>query len=261
MLKKVAKWNWMVLCLVTLATVASCQAGSPLDPSDEAANINGNTEVTENIVTQPVLPKEGSGIWDLIDDYVIDFSDLLFNLKHQSLVTGNNDIDHMKTVLRSNNVVESTHYSKPKIVPDGNGGWEIQIDQLESIELHSTFEDMSFVTYGFKDIPVGQQITKIKVEGYLANPLFNPSGGLYIGVSDYGKSTYRWYGPLGTEDEYEVNLYKVDTTNSDQRAYVTLAVFGSDAIGITKVEIEVGEPKMLPIGELPFDFLEVIPFP
>jgi hypothetical protein len=225
--KSIKNWIWMVLCLAALAALTGCQSGSPLDLGDEALSDTQNAgEAPAPIVSdEPVLPK-GSSDWQQFDPEVSEtLKDLLFDLRHIPLQSGDNCcIDPQDYMYKSSNV-------------EHDGG---------DVVLKSTTGQMSYVTYGFRNIPEGEEIIKVTVRGTMDTQLFNPFGGLYIGISDYDLGQFRWFGPLGTENEYELPLWNIDTTNDSQRAYVTLAVYNGDHYTVQDIDVKVGTQFVIP---------------
>jgi predicted small lipoprotein YifL len=248
-LRNIKNLIWMVLCLAALAALTGCQSGSPLDLNDEALNDSQNVgEAPEPIVNpEPVLPKEAAEYKQVDPGHAKLIEDVLFDLRHIPLESGdNNDIDQGAYMYQSDNVTEEEVQVGTHIEIDEYGNMWVVGEYNTDVILKSTTGEMSYVTYGFKNIPEGEEIIKVTVRGTMNTQMFNPFGGLYIGVSDYDNGNFRWFGPLGTECEYELNLWNIDTTNSKQRAYVTLAVYNGDHYTVQDIDVRVGKQLIIP---------------
>jgi hypothetical protein len=235
--------KWVVSCSVAVAMLAvvSCSgnAVSPLGDNTEASysvDSQGNMfgSVGPMTVDSPVLPKSSSGPGPEIDDDMIEvdphdlLDDLLFNMMHIALESGENEVDHKGYMYHSENAY-------------------INFDE---VRLASEETAMSFVTYGFRNIPAGEEIRRVEVTG---NGEFSEGSGLWIGIGDPEKDTFKWTGPYSNEDDWVLNMYFMDNTNDLHRAYLTLAVSGGDAAYIHGLDIYVGGLPVLehePIFEM-----------
>jgi hypothetical protein len=146
--------------------------------------------------------------------------------------------------------------------------------------LESNEGDMAYATFGFQDIPAGEHIKQVRAVGY-GSYGDHDGNGLYIGMGNMAEGSYKWYGPYGpSEDEYIVKTWGMDTSNDDNRGYVTFAVYNGDSFTITGLEVTVGEHELFfPWAELiipemqlpggyfnmdlinPGDYLEELPIP
>jgi hypothetical protein len=246
---RIQNWIWMVLCLAALAAFAGCQSGSPLGVSDEALSDSQNVGDQQSpiVADQPALPKGSSDFQQIDPGLSKQLQDMLYAMKHIPLESGeNNDIDLGKYLDKSDNATEKSTYVGSHYQDDGYGHMIVISEYRTDIVLQSGTGEMSYVTYGFRNIPEGEQLTKITVRGTMDTQMFNPFGGLYIGVSDYDHGNFRWFGPLGTENEYTLNLFNINTTNSKQRAYVTLAVYNGDDYTVQDLDVKVGSQFFYP---------------
>jgi hypothetical protein len=222
--------KWVVSCSVAVAMLAvvSCSgsAVSPLGDNTEASysvDSQGNQygSVGPMTVDSPILPKGSSEPGPEIDDDMIEvdphdlLDDLMFNLMHIALESGENEVDHKGYMYHSENAY-------------------INFDE---VRLASEETAMSFVTYGFRNIPEGENIQRVEVTG---SGDFAEGTGLWIGIGDPKKDTFKWTGPYTNEDDLVLNMYFMDNTNDLQRAYLTLAVSGGDMAYIHGLEIHVG---------------------
>lgn len=235
--------KWVVSCSVAVAMLAvvSCSgnAVSPLGESTEASysvDSEGNQygSVGPMVADSPILPKGSSEPAPEIDDDMIEvdphdlLDDLIFNLKHIELLSGENEVDHKNYMYHSENAYTN----------------------FDEVRLASTEEQMSFVTYGFRNIPEGEEIRRVEVTG---NGDFAEGTGLWIGIGDPEKETFKWTGPYTNEDDWVLNMFFMDNTNDLQRAYLTLAVSGGDMAYIHGLTVHVGglpEVEYGPIFEM-----------
>ena len=227
--------SWSVAVGVLLAASCSGTAVSPLGEGveadqDEMGYAQGFLENGTIVLSSPPSPRAASEQADLIDDSIMEeydpFDDLLFGLAHIPLVSGENEVDHQDYLYHSENVDNDSD------------------DFLDYVVLASEAGSMSFVTYGFREIPEGENITRVEVggEGTFGDGAGN---GLYIGIGDPEADTYEWIGPYRNEDEWSVNTPFMDNTNDQQRAYLTLAVAGGDRARISRLIIHVdGMPEI-----------------
>jgi hypothetical protein len=203
-------------------------------------------------VASPPSPRAASAPGDyVVDDSITEYIDPMefFNL-HIPLVHGENDVDVTKFMYNSDNAF---------------------IDHedmfLNHVDLNSEPGTTSFVTYGFRNIPEGENITRVEIwgEGYFGT---SASNGLYIGIGDPELDTYKWVGPLKIGDEWALNCPFMDNTNDHQRAYLTLMVANGDDAEIREMIVFVngmpliGEQDLIPEqlldpfpGPLPDDWL------
>ena len=217
---------WMVLCLVAMFAAVSCGSGSPLDLEDEALDSQDTTlQQLEPVVVEAPAITKGSSDWVEIDPGIHEhIYDILYHLRHIDVESGVNVIDPLDYLIASDNVVE----------------------EAAAVDLNSGGSDASFVTYGLRDFPEGEDISRLVIRGYSDAPLFNPGEGVYIGVHDFANDQVRWFGPFGTDDEYVLNLWNMDTVSDDDRAYFTVAVYGGDTYTIEEIEVTVGNLFIVP---------------
>jgi hypothetical protein len=252
-------WIWMVLCLAALAIFSGCQSGSPLDLNDEAqinvSETSGDVDLIGDawsaaVLDEPVLPKGPSDL-SLLPGINPQLDPGLFLAMHIPLDEGENSVPVEDYMAASDNVSEM-------FLPGGLGWYTNKDGELvygpithSYVTLSSGPAELSYITYGFSGIPEGKEIIGLKIYGSSEAELFNPGQGLYVGIGDYGRETWRWYGGLGTQDYYELDFRNLDTTNSGQCGYLTLAVYGGDTYTISSVHVIVGNkiPPLL-VGEV-----------
>jgi hypothetical protein len=228
------KWvvSWCVVVAVLAAVSCSGTAVSPLGGDTEATSPESSFEgyaVSIGPIVSPVPPSPRAASepeWGEFDDIIEPepspwLQELLFDAMHISLTSGENDVDHTDYLYSSDNAT---------VIPAPGD---------DHVELASTPDAMSYVTYGFKDIPAGEEILRVEVAG-TGTFGAEASSGLYIGLGDYRRGAIRWVGPYAAEDDWVVNVWFMDNTNDHQRAYLTLAVSGGDAAEIEDLRVFVG---------------------
>jgi hypothetical protein len=224
--------SWCVVVAVLAAVSCSGTAVSPLGGDAEATSSENSFEgyaisIGPIVSPTPPTPREASAPdWGEFDEIVEPelppwMQELIFDGMHISLTSGENDVDHTDYMYSSDNVT---------VIPDIGG---------DRVELASTPAAMSYVTYGFKDIPDGEEILRLEVTGTGAFGT-GAGDGLYIGLGDYRRGAIRWVGPYAAEDDWVVNIWFMDNTNDQQRAYLTLAVAGGDTAEIEGLRVFVG---------------------
>jgi hypothetical protein len=241
----------MVLCLAALVAFSGCQSGSPLDLNDEAPQNTSSTDddvdligeaYSASILDEPVLPKGPSDLeLEEIGDLEIGLLDTLFLSMHIPLAEGDNDVPVEDYLAASDNVSDMALPGSPGWHLDEHGNLVFGMETIHFTRLSSGPGEVSFVTYGFSDIPEGKEIIGVRINGFSEAELFNPGEGLYVGMGDYYKDAWRWYGPYGTQSEYDITFRNLDSTNDGQRGYLTLAVYGGDTYTIESIEVVVGD--------------------
>ena len=225
--------SWSVVVAMLFALGCSGTAVSPLGNAAET-DVDELGYAAEYIdgsiyVSSPPSPRAASAPGDYIfDDSIIEYIDpLLFYFSHIPLVSGENEVD----------VTEFMYH--------GDGAFIDHSDIfLSYVMLDSEPGTTSYVTYGFRDIPDGENITRVEVmgEGYFDDGAGN---GLYIGISDPVADTYEWVGPFKNGEDWAVNMWFMDNTSDLHRAYLTLMVAGGDDAEIRDLTIVVnGMPEI-----------------
>jgi len=174
-------------------------------------------------------PRQASAPADsILDDSIAEvFDPMLWYFAHIPLASGENEVD----------VTEYLYH--------GDGAFVDHDDIfLNHVDLRSDPGTISYVTYGFRDIPDAENITRVEVlgEGYFGDGAGN---GLYIGISDPIAETYQWAGPFKTGEDWAINLWFMDNVNDAQRSYLTLMVCNGDDAEIRGLTVYVdGMPEI-----------------
>jgi hypothetical protein len=180
-------------------------------------------------VSSPPSPRAASAPGDYIfDDSIIEHIDpLLFYFSHIPLVSGENEIDLTQFMYH------------------GDGAYIDHSDiYLNYVVLDSEPGTTSYVTYGFRDIPEGENITRVEL---LGDGIFGDGAGngLYIGIGDPEADTYEWVGPFKNGEDWAVNMWFMDNTSELQRSYITLMVANGDDASIYTMKVYVnGMPEI-----------------
>jgi hypothetical protein len=254
-----------MLALSATAIVASCSTANvgvssfPGEDGAEASaqgqNVDTQTESEEAsngleqsaVAQSPQVPKDASDWIEFIPDIELDIDEfidwgVIFDGMHQSVAAGDNELDIQDYMYKSDDV-----YNDTKIV--GFGGWP-PTPILGPVVCMDAYPNLSFITYGLKDIPAGKQVNSIQVEGW--NSLGYETE-VYIGLSDMGNAAYEWYGPYEISETGSVlaNMPILDNNvSAEGRSYITLALYNHDAVNIDGVSVEIGDPIDLGI-EIP----------
>lgn len=192
------------------------------------------------ILHEPLMAREASSWWS-------ELNEALFVGLHTSVAPGDNEIAGNEYMAASANVEQM-----PVVV-----GTEWFLPVIENRPLLKSALRTSFVTYGLRDIPVGDQISRVRLVG--GSELGSaPDAAIWIGVSDYGKERMRWFGPY-TPDSSEallvdVSLFGVDTVNASERAYITVLTHGGCNAVALRLHVEIGPQLMFPL-------LPILPLP
>lgn len=223
--------SWSVVVAMLFALGCSGTAVSPLGSGAEtdidqlgyAAEFDSNGSI---YVASPPSPRQASAPGeDLLDDSIAEPIDpLAWYLAHIPLVSGENEID----------VTDYLYH--------GDGAFVDHDDiYLNHVDLSSEPGGTSYVTYGFRNIPEGENIIRVEImgEGYFGD---DESDGLYVGISDPATDTYKWVGPFKTGEDWALNLWFMDNVNDSQRSYLTLMVADGDYAEIREMRVFVGEP-------------------
>lgn len=253
-------WIWMALCLaLSLLALASCGGGVPIDLNGEAATNASSTPgdvdligeaYSAAVLDEPVLPKDASDL-QIMPVEEAEMTEQGFSDMHVSLHEGHNGVEIGDYLAASADVAPGTVLGPPVWHMDGEGNLVYGPREYDAVNLTSTPGNVSFVTYGFKDIPEDKEITGLLITGLSDAELSNPGAGLYVGIGDYESGAYRWYGPLGTKSKYELTFRDLDSTNDQQRGYITLAVYGGDIYNLIGLNLSVSDRIVPPeIGNL-----------
>ena len=235
-------WMWVSWCVVvTLLLSASC-SGSAISPLGES---EATTEVVASqpapasdaiVLAEPPSPRLASAPANPGDEVTEQFDWLGFYLKHVPLESGENDVDVTQFLYRSANAF-------------------IDHDDiyLNHVDLHSTETEMSYVTYGFRNIPEGENIVRVEIfgDGIFGDGPFN---GLYIGISNAAKGTYEWAGPFQPGMDWALDVWNLDSADDNNRAYMTFAVYGGDMAEIRELKVWVNGMQVMQAPELEFMF-------
>jgi len=184
-------------------------------------------------------------------------SDLLWLLRHQSVASGENELDHTLMLAHSSNAEVTTGIVGWTL----DGGGHIVPEYGDVVRLESSAGEMSYVTYALKDIPDGEEIRKIEIDG-IGEFGTHAGAGLWIGVGDMDSGAYNWYGPkTETSGGYELSLFNPSSANDAHRAYFTLAVYNGDEFQINEIRVTIGEPAEFTTPPFEMEFLfEVMPY-
>ena len=213
---------------------ASCEGASNVEPSREYSQSPSYEELAQTKVSEePSSLDRGASDW-FDFDFDWDFPyEILFDLLHIHVDSGNN-------TLALGTILEKNETSGIVTIPTG-----------DALLVQSSASEMGFVKYGLKDIPDGEIIRGIRVNGY-AGP--DADSGLFIGVSDYGNGSYQWYGPFTNGEDWEVYNAFMDTTNDEDKAYIVFATYGGDAALISEIQVQIDEPLSFEMPELVEEF-------
>jgi len=230
-------WNWVISWSVVVAMLAamgcSGTAVSPLGGSAET-DVDSTYSVAYDgsgaiYLASPPSPRQASApADDLLDDSIAEiFDPMLFYFAHIPLASGENEVD----------VTQFLYH--------GDGAFVDHDDIfLNHVDLHSDPGTTSYVTYGFRDIPEDENITRVEVmgEGYFGD---GDGNGLYIGISDPVADNYQWAGPFKNGEDWAINLWFMDNVTDSQRAYLTLMVANGDDAEIRGLTVFVdGMPEI-----------------
>jgi hypothetical protein len=252
----------LVSCLVALLAIASCGggAGSPL--SDEALNGNSNesTQIAQPdalvTVTMPTLRQVSAPTPpdDLLEiDPAPDWFDHIWLALHESLAHGDNAIDVLTPTYKSSSTTVESVITGWHVGPGGT----INPEFSDALVLASEPGEMAYATFGFKDIPDGEEMLTITAHGYGAFGS-HENNGLYIGIGSMEKGMYKWFGPYAPDaDEYKVSTWGLDTANSDGHGYVTFAVYNGDQFTLLDLQVTIGDRTVFPGFD--WDAIEILP--
>jgi len=228
-------WNWVSWSVVvSLMLFAGCsgQAVSPLGDEADYDEIGDATAFMEDgsiTMDAPPSPRQASAPGDdLISDELEEVFDwMTYYMAHIPLATGENEVDVTKFLYHSANAF-------------------VDHDDiyLNHVDLNSEPGGISYVTYGFRDIPAGENITRVEVWG---DGIFGDGdeNGLYIGIGDPDADTYKWIGPFKSGEEWAFNAWFMDNVNDLQRAYLTFVVSNGDMAEIRELRVYVdGMPEI-----------------
>ncbi len=244
--------SWSVAVGVLLLVSCSGTAVSPLGEGVEADqdDMGYAQAFLENgtiVMQSPPSPRAAAEQAEQIDDSIMEeydpMHDLLFSLAHIPLVSGENEVDYLDYLYHSEDVFVDHD------------------DFFSYVVLRSEVGGMSFVTYGFRDIPEGENITRVEVlgEGYFGD---GPSNGIYLGIGDPEADTYEWVGPFKNGEEWAINTPFMDNTNDQQRAYLTIAVAGGDEAGFRGLTVYVDGMPVVDVDDIiPEELLDPFPGP
>jgi len=230
------------MSLISAAALSAGCAGNSamqnLAPADEAPAQQDSQALAQLESSGPGLPRESSDWFDIFPDLDpgIDWEGLIEAL-HQPLAEGDNSV-----VVKNYLYASSDAETVPVIVGYDEifPGFEIPIFG-EGVHLASAAGEMSYVTYGFTEIPAGKDMIHVSAQGS-ASYTDHAGAGLYIGVGDYNHGAYRWFGPFSADDsDWVLPITHMNTTNDTQHAYLTFAVYGGDAATFSHINVEVGE--------------------
>ena len=247
--------SWSVVVAMLFALGCSGTAVSPLGNAVEtdvdelgyAAVMTPDGAVT---VSYPPSPRETSApayFRELVEDAnpgMEDISDAviesMFELMHIPLVSGENDVDVTDFLYAS----ESAYIDHSDI-------------HLNYLVLDSEPGTTSFATFGFRDIPEDEYITRVEVFG-TGRFGEDESCGLYIGIGDPELGTYEWAGPFKNSEDWAMNIWFMDNTTELQRAYLTLMVVNGDDADIYEMRVFVNGMPEIHLEEQ--TILQKIPF-
>ena len=138
---------------------------------------------------------------------------------HQEMQSGNNLLEPQKYIQSSFDVT----------VTDFLG--------TDVLEFPTTGEDCSYVMYGLSGINQYQEI-----HGLGMNTLTLDEGRVFhVAVSDYESGRFEWFGPYTDDEEIVLDLKHRRNVNQDGRAYVVIALSGSEdqaIVGSISVEVD-----------------------
>ena len=103
-----------------------------------------------------------------------------------------------------------------------------------SLLLQSSYNGVSLASYSFEEFFGTEQLTEFSVEGTGSFGNQEKSG-LYIGIRQFGDRDTRWYGPYRNGMDWQVKPLKWNDRFISRHAFVTLAVFGGDAVTINRL--------------------------
>jgi len=245
------KIGLLVSCLVAALSIASCGggAGSPLDAVEATDGSNQVIAATDSpdVLNSDQMPslREASAPnpGDYLEiDPVPDWWDSYFLAIHDSLASGDNVIDVTTPTYKNSNASVESVIAGFHI----NGMGDIVPEYQDALVLSSNPGEMAYATFGFSDIPDGEEMLTITAHGY-GNYGSHPNNGLYIGIGDMEDGVYEWFGPYAPDaSEYKVSTWGLDTANSSGRGYVTFAVYNGDEFVLMDLEVEVGERQFFP---------------
>jgi hypothetical protein len=243
----------LVSCLVALLAIASCGGGasSPLNDLEAAS---GNTADSQSLAPMPdvlvsdTLPTlhqvsaPSPGDFEQIIDPIPDWWDNVWLTLHDSLASGDNVIDTLTPTYKSSNTTVESVLSGFHVGPGGT----IIPEYSDALVLSSSPDHIAYATFGFTDIPDGEEILTITAHGHGAFES-HANNGLYIGLGDMADGKYRWFGPYAPDAaEYKISTFGLDTANSNGRGYLTFAVYNGDQFTLTSLEVSVGERQLFP---------------
>ena len=165
----------------------------------------------------------------------------VFESMHIPLVSGENEVDVTDFLF----ACESAYVDHSDVY-------------LNYLVLDSEPGTTSFATFGFRDIPEGEYITRVELIG-TGSFGDGASCGLYIGIGDPDMGTYEWAGPFKNGEDWALNIWFMDNTTALQRAYVTLLVANNDDAEIYQMKVYVnGMPEIhleeqTVLQKIPFD--------
>jgi hypothetical protein len=251
----------LMATLTSAALISSCGGNSVMSDMDLASSTaTGSSESANNgiLSDQPFLLAEGKGASDLFDfpDIVLppDILDPGFDIDawweslHNPVVEGDNAIPLDKWLSKSGNASEQlVILGYHEIFPG------VEIPYLGTgMGLASAEGEMSYATYGLGAVPDGKQINHIHlVGGGSEGP--GDQHGLYIGLGNYGKGAYQWFGPYDLADgEYDLDIHLMDNVNDGAHAYIVLATHDGDSFVASHLDVGVGDglPDII-LPELP----------
>lgn len=260
-----SKFKHSVLILIALslaALSASCGGGAPLAPeapAGQAASSTVNSQPSQlplpdgesssgiawdgtlvSTEDSPVLYRSASDWFDSIDWG--GFGDLdwpaIWNAMHQPLADGDNSLDVRAGISRSSNATDDGIFNG--FLPGPLG--ELYPDYVYGVLLTSAPGQMSYITYGLRDVPAFEDVLSVSVDAYGGFLGDDNQHGLYIGVSDYYNGRWQWYGPFKADALQDINIVRTPMFNTDGYGYITLACSEGDSYGIRGVSVKVGSP-------------------
>jgi hypothetical protein len=153
-------------------------------------------------------------------------------------------LNHHSNVQQGYNTLDLT-----KNLSKSAGASSFNYGEHDYIGFEPAGNGLQFVEFGIKNVPFGQIIRSIKVDGYM--PQHESEGaGFFVAYGNYETGGFQWYGPFARDAQIEVYNLWTDNVNDQNRGYIIIAVSGTEqSSSISGVEVGIMEPNLEVIPE------------
>lgn len=219
-----------ILLSFVIVFSASCGTTSPVTQPDELQEQTGVIGEAVSMEAAFDLEKISSGWTDDAPDGILD--------------PYTNWLNHHNNVQQGYNTLDLTNY-----LSKSAGASSFNYGEHDYIGFEPAGNGMQFVEFGIKNVPFGQIIRSIRVDGYMPQHE-SASAGFYVAYGNYETGGFQWYGPFARDVEIEVDNMETDNVNVQGRGYIMIAVSGTQlSSSISRVELGIMEPNLEVISE------------